>query len=206
VGSGSGAGSAVAGFAKPLRGPFATLDAYCETRPKNDGRSCDAADIAATGKLPTGLLQMAAVYENNDGPNHDIGCAVALRTSAGWFVGPSSAETCREPSYIELEAIDIDTDDAIAAITFGINSHTKNGEDEAKYKLTAVCGASRGGIPACTPVFPSQCDVHAPVSGCGDHDFELTWTFEGDRVTFTRSRSIDNDAIPTGEQTILGDR
>jgi hypothetical protein len=155
--------------------------------------------------LPAGLLQTAAVYESNDGPNHDIGCGVALRTAAGWFVGPPSAETCREPSYIELEAIDIDTAGAIATITFGINWHTKDFDDEAKYKLTALCGAGRGGVPACTPVFLSKCDAHGP-AGCTEQSFELTWTLDGDSATFTRSRPIDNDDVPSGKHTIIGDR
>lgn len=190
------------GFARPLRGPFATLDDYCATRPKTDDHACDAAEVAATGSLPTGLLQAAAVYETNAGPGHDLGCAVALRTAAGWFVGPPSAETCREPSYIELEAIELDTDGPIAAISFGITWHTKNGDDEAKYKLTALCGSGRHGTPACTPVFLSQCDAHAPASGCSDKSFELTWTLADDSATFQHGRTIDNDAVPTGKQTL----
>lgn len=207
AGSGSGSGVAAAagpGLAKPLHGPFATLDAYCATRPTTDDHTCDAADTTVSGELPAGLLQAAAVYENNDGPNHDIGCAVALRTTAGWFVGPPSAETCREPSYIELEAIDIDTDGAIAAITFGIDWHTNDGDDEAKYKLTALCGVGRAGTPACTPVFLRQCDAHAPASECASAGFEVTWTIDGDTATFTHSRHIDDETVPTGTQTILG--
>lgn len=210
-GSGSGSGSSVAeapsnGFAKPLSGPYATLEAYCETRPKGDDHICEAADVAPTGTLPAGLLQTAAVYESREDSNEDIQCSVALRTSAGWFVGPPSVEICRQPSYIDLEGVDIDTDDAIAAITFGINWHTKDGDEEAKYKLTALCGAGRGGVPACTPVFLSQCDERAPAEGCNDASFELTWTLDGDTATFTHSRKIDNDAVPTGKQTILGAR
>jgi hypothetical protein len=206
AGSGAGSGSAVgsvvkpasAGFARPLRGPFATLDAYCATRPRTDDHTCEVADVTPAGALPAGLLQAAAIYENNDGPNHDVGCAVALRTSAGWFVGPPSAETCREPSYTELAAIELDTDEAIAAISFAITWHTKNGEDEAKYKLTALCTAA----PACTPVFLSQCDARAPAAGCADASFALTWTLDGRNATFQPDRKIDNDTVPTGKQTL----
>jgi hypothetical protein len=205
VGSGSGSAATppaptTTGLAKPLRGPFATIDAYCATRPKGDDRECANADLEATGGLPAGLLELAAVYDNNDDPDHDIGCAVALRTSAGWFVGPASAETCREPSYIELESVDVDTDGAIATITFGATWHTKDFDDEAKFKLTALCGI-RGDVPACTPVFLSQCDAHAP--GCVDEAFELTWALDDNTATFTPSRKVDDDAIPTGKHPIL---
>lgn len=209
--SDAGAGSertapASSDFARPLRGPFATLDAYCASRPKTDDHACDAADTTATGALPAGLLQAAAVYESNDGLNHEVGCAVALRTSAGWFVGPPSAETCREPSYIELEAIDVDTEGEIAAITFGISWHTKNGDDEAKYKVTALCAAGHDGAPACSPTFLSQCDARAPVSGCTDKSFALTWTIDGGSATFKPTRKIDNETVPTGKQALLGPR
>lgn len=202
LGSGSAAPPAPAatGLAEPLRGPFATLDAYCETRPKGDDRECADADVKAAGSLPAGLLELAAVYDTNDDANHDLGCAVALRTSAGWFVGPASAATCREPSYIDLEGIDVDTDGALAAITLGVTWHTKDFDDEARFKLTALCGV-RGDVPACTPVFLSQCDAHAP--GCGDEAFELTWTLDGNTATFTPSRKLDDDAVPTGAQPIL---
>jgi hypothetical protein len=219
AGSGSGAASAATGsgsagsaatppaptsasLAKPLRGPFATIDAYCATRPKGDDRECANTDLKATGSLPAGVLELAAVYDNNDDENHDIGCAVALRTSAGWFVGPASAETCREPSYIELESVDVGTDGAIATITFSATWHTKDFDDEAKYKLTTLCGV-RGGAPACTPVFLSQCDAHAPASGCSDEAFELTWTLDNNTATFTPNQKIDDDAIPTGKHPIL---
>jgi hypothetical protein len=206
MGSGSGSGSASAsatGFAKPLRGPYATIDAYCETRPKPDVHSCKGADIAATGGLPTGLLEATAIYDRND-PDGDIGCSVALRTAAGWFVGPPSLATCSEPSYIDLEAVDIDTEGAIAAITFGVKWHTKSGDEEASYKLTALCGIGGSGIPACTPVFLRECEARAPVSGCDAASFELTWTLDGDSATFTRDRTIDNETVPTGTQRILG--
>lgn len=194
----AGAAPTSTGFARPLRGPFATLDAYCATRPKADDLICEAAEATPTGALPAGLLQAAAVYESKDDAHHDLGCAVALRTSAGWFVGPPSADTCREPSYIELEGVDVDTDEAIAAISFRVTWHTKDFDDEAKYKLTTLCTAG----PACTPVFPSQCEAHAPVIGCGDKAFELTWTLDGHSATFKPDRAIDNDTVPTGKQAL----
>lgn len=78
--------------------------------------------------------------------------------------------------------------------------HTKDGDAEAKHKLTALCAA---GAPACTPVFLSQCDAHAPVSGCADHSFALTWSLDGHRATFQADRAIDNDAVPTGTQALI---
>lgn len=127
---------AAAPLGAPLRGPTPTLDG-------------DVADIAPTGALPEGLLELKTLYLPSE-PDGDLGCAVALRTAAGWFVGPPSAEICREPSYRELQSVAIDTDEhAVATITYAVEWHTKDGEESESYQLTARCQLA-GATPRCT--------------------------------------------------------
>jgi hypothetical protein len=174
---------APAALAGPLAGPHADVAAYCAGRDRDDAVCEPAAD--STDPTVTPL-----VVETDEG----LGCAIAIRTDAGWFVTTPSDDPCREPSYIDLEGVLIEPeDDGVVTVSFDIAWHTKDGDDEARYTISAL-GGDAGGRPACTPLFVSACEAHAPAGDCLDAGYTLSWTIADGAVTITSDRALEGDA------------
>jgi hypothetical protein len=173
---------APAALAVPLGGPYPDLAAYCAERDR-DALCEPLADSADPTVTPM-------VVEADQGL---LGCAIAIRTDAGWFVTIPSEDPCREPSYIDLTGVRIEPeDDGVVSVSFDIVWHTKDGDDEASYTISALCGDA-GGRAACTPLFVSACEAHAPAGDCLDAGYTLSWTIADRAVTITSDRALDGD-------------
>lgn len=188
---------------KPLAGPFPTLDAYCAKQPADTCQIVDDDQLFADAKsLQAPLLQLGVVYVvQQQDPTR--GCAIALRTPAGWFVAPSGNDACREPSYIELEAVHAETTDQVLTASLDVQWHTntrgRDGDAEANYTITTFC--SIADHPACTPSFTSKCETQAPASDCSDRGYEATWKLNGTTLTLT-SPSKD-PSVPNGTHILF---
>jgi hypothetical protein len=166
-----------------LAGPYPDLDAHAATLPARRLGQPDGLDPAPP------LTELAVLVSEIGGEEGH--CALAVRTGAGWFVGPWGPP-CREPSYIEVEDASVATpEDDVVAVSLGVFWHTKDYDDEARYRLTALCGAPAG-RPRCTPLLVTSCEAHAPVGGCFDHGWDLRVDVDGTIVTFAAA----GDAAP----------
>lgn len=194
-------GSTTQVLAKRLAGPYPTLDAYCASRaPGGDSDECRQA-IARTELAPPGVSTVAVVYVSGDSQSV-ASCAIAMQMKAGWYVSAPSQDPCREPSYIELNGLEIEAADQAFAIQLPISWHTKNLDASADYRLTTFCGLPDG-VPACVPLFVSKCETQAPASDCLDRGYEATWTVAGATLTLETKPRSGNSLVPQGSHRLF---
>jgi hypothetical protein len=183
---------APAALAVQLGGPYPDVAAYCAERDR-DGALCEP---LAEGSDPTpsevpSFHEVTPMVVETD--QDLLGCAIAIRTDAGWFVTTPSEAPCREPSYIDITGVRVEPEnDGVVSVSFEIVWHTKDGDDEASYTISALCGDA-GGRAACTPMFVSACEAHAPAGDCLDAGYALSWTIADGAVTITSDRALDGD-------------
>jgi hypothetical protein len=189
---------------KPLAGPFATLDAYCKTRPED---SCSVRDPIPDVEHHFGgseISDASVLYVGAEPGDTVFGCALAFRAPAGWFVTPPSTDACRNPSYIDLLDVRVSRDEAVVTFELDVNWHTKSsafdkeGDDSASYTITTFCSAD---ALRCVPPFTSKCEPRAPASDCGDTGYEATWTIAGS--TLKLSSSSKHPAVPNGTHRLF---
>ena len=158
-----------------LAGPYPDLDTHATTLPARRLGQPEGLDPEPP------LTELAVLVSEIAGEEGH--CALAVRTGAGWFVGPWGPP-CREPSYIEAEDASVTVPaDGVVAVSLGVLWHTKNYDDEARYQLTALCGAPAG-VPRCTPLLVTSCEVHAPAGDCFDRGWDLRVDVDGTVATF----------------------
>lgn len=189
------------GLAKPLSGPYRTLQAYCATHgPGDQPGECRQAMARPQLGLP-GLSTVAVLYVSGDSPTV-ASCAIALQLGAGWYVSAPSQDSCREPSYIDLNGLEIETAERVLVIHLPISWHSKNFEASADYRLTTFCGLPAG-VPACVPLFVSKCEAQAPASDCLERGYEATWTIAGPTLTLDTQPRSSNEQVPHGSQRLF---
>lgn len=195
-------------LAKRLTGPFADVAAYCATQKVDDDHICRAVDGTYTpviGTVEPPLLELATIFVTDQAPTS--GCVILLRTARGWFATPRSEDACFEPSYIELKQVNVGSDAAVTTIQLDVNWHTKpsrtgEGDGSADYTLTVFCGMA-GDTPACSPMFATKCEASAPVTGCTEAGYEISWKITGTSVTFETTAKPANPNVPVGTQRLF---
>lgn len=189
------------GLAKPLAGPYPTLQAYCASHgPGDQAGECRQA-MARTDLGVPGVSTVAVLYVSGDSPMV-ASCAIALQLGAGWYVSAPSQDSCREPSYIDLNGLEVEAADQAFVIHLPISWHSKNFEASADYRLTTFCGLPAG-VPACLPLFVSKCEAQAPASDCLDRGYEATWTVAGATLTLDTQPRSSNELVPHGSQRLF---
>ncbi len=138
-----------------LAGPYPDLDAHAATLAASHG--CDPVQPLIA------LDVLESKHEEQEGR-----CALAVQTAQGWFVGPWTSSVCLERGYIEVsDASTSEPATGVVQVDLSVYWHTNNHDDEARYQLTALCGAPAG-TPRCTPLLVTSCEQGAPADGCID--------------------------------------
>ncbi|MCE9574809.1 MAG: hypothetical protein K8W52_16790 [Deltaproteobacteria bacterium] len=189
----AGAATAGPGLATRLRGPFASIEAYCAAIqtavvPGAAAIVCDPLDTYGAASTFAHVAAVRVTSADDPTVRH---CAMLVETGAGWFATAPSVDACAEPSYIEpgnVNSFELEGADGVE-LTLDVTWHTKNYDDEARYVLTTLCGTADG-APVCTPLFTSECEDRAPARECSDHGYALRWTIADHAITFTPSRPL----------------
>jgi hypothetical protein len=180
---------------QPLEGPFATLETWCTTHPDEP---CQLSDAKVSAKLAAPAPPWREVRIFTTGDDGDYSCALALRTSRGWFV--TDLGSCSNFEFRSGVTAEITSDDVLRSpgpelvVTVRGTDAMKDYDSELGHSICCietefssftVCGLGPSQVPHCTPVLELRPSLEPSPGASAEVGLEPRYA--GDEVTLVRT-------------------
>jgi tetratricopeptide (TPR) repeat protein len=180
---------------QPLEGPFASLEAWCATHPDEP---CQLSDATVSAKLDAPAPPWREVRVFTTGEDGDRSCALALRTSRGWFV--TDLGSCSNYEFRYGVTATIASDDVLRSpgpeleVALRGTDAMKDYDPElghsyccieTEFSSLTVCGLGPSQVPHCSATLDLLPPLE-PSSGAST-EIGLEPRYAGDEVILERS-------------------